>query len=170
MGGNVKQLSGFALLLLAGLVYAGEVDLTWRSFDEALDLAMEQGKPFMVDFYTDWCHWCKVMDQKTFRDKEVAGILTEDFLISRIHAEDGKATVTYQGNTYTNIQFTRALRISGFPSLAFFDSDGQPITIIPGYIEPDMFRHILAYVRDGCYKQKMTFQEFLERKGECDEE
>jgi thioredoxin-related protein len=166
----MKRLVASWFMLLVGLGPASGDELTWRSFDEALQLATEEGKPFLVDFYTDWCHWCKVMDEKTFRDEEVAGILDGDFVVSRIHAEDGNATLHYRGITYTNIEFTRAMRISGFPSLAFFDSGGDPITVIPGFIEPDMFQHILAYVRDGCYKQKMTFQEFMDRKGECDEE
>lgn len=166
----MKRLLVVWFVLFAGLGHAGGEELTWHSFDEALQLAMDEEKPFMVDFYTDWCHWCKVMDKKTFRDEDVAGILDSDFVVSRIHAEDSKATVHYRGTTYTNIEFTRAMRISGFPSLAFFDSEGQPITIIPGFVEPDLFRHILAYVRDGCYKQKMTFQEFMEKKGECDED
>ena len=155
-------------VLLVGLGPARGSDLTWHSFDEAFQIAMDEGKPFMVDFYTDWCHWCKVMDTKTFHDEKVAGILNEDFVISRIHAEDNSATVHYRGTTFTNIEFTRAMRISGFPSLAFFDSEGQPITVIPGFVEPDIFQYILAYVRDGCYKQKMSFQEFMEQKGECE--
>jgi thioredoxin-related protein len=163
----MKKLIAVWLATVCGLAPAGGGELTWHTFNDALELAMDQGKPFMVDFYTDWCHWCKVMDEKTFRDQTVAGILEEDFVLSRIHADNGKESVEYRGTTYTNMDFTRAMRVSGFPSLAFFDSEGEPITVIPGFIEADIFQYILAYIRDGCYKQKMSFQEFMDRKGNC---
>jgi len=158
-----------ALAMLIGIAVAGEEGLPWVSFDDALETAADEGKPFMVDFYTDWCHWCKVMDSKTFSNEAVAPLLTEEFLISRVHAEDGNAEVHYRGKKYSNVEFTRAMNITGFPSVAFFDSDANPITVIPGYIEADTFKYILSYVREGCYKQKMSFQEFMKRKGECDE-
>ncbi len=158
-----------ATATLAGIAVAGEEGPTWVSFDEALQTAADEGKPFMVDFYTDWCHWCKVMDTKTFSNEAVAAVLTEEFVTARIHAEDGNTEVHYRGKTYSNVEFTRAMNITGFPSVAFFDSDANPITVIPGYIEADTFKYILSFVRKGCYKQKMSFQEFMKRKGECDE-
>src|ERR1043166_2402006 len=32
------------------------------SYKQALRKAGEAGKPLMIDFYTDWCGWCKKLD------------------------------------------------------------------------------------------------------------
>ncbi len=40
--------------------------LTWYSIEEALILNEKEPRPVMIDLYTDWCGWCKVMDQRTF--------------------------------------------------------------------------------------------------------
>lgn len=155
-------LIGQALVLLLA------ADLPWQPFDEAYSQAVESGKPLLVDFYTDWCHWCKVMDAKTFSHPEIAKLLREEFVLSRIHAEDSKASLHYRGERYNHLQFTRALGVKGFPSVAFFDKSGDLITVVPGYVEPSIFKYMLLYVRDACYTRRMSFQEFMERKGTCE--
>ncbi|MBN1423637.1 thioredoxin family protein [Candidatus Fermentibacteria bacterium] len=158
------------VLLLVLAVSAQASSLEWLPFDDALERAVVEGKPLLIDFFTDWCHWCKVMDTKTFGDPEVAKVLAGDFVLCRIQAEDAKASLRYRDTTYTNVQFTQAMGIRGFPSIAFFDKEGSPITVVPGYIEAPTFLYMLSYVRDGCYKRQMSFQEFMKLKGDCDEE
>jgi thiol:disulfide interchange protein len=40
-------------------------------WENTLTLAKEQNKWVLIDCYTDWCYWCKVMDQKNFSDTQV---------------------------------------------------------------------------------------------------
>ncbi|MBN1997735.1 DUF255 domain-containing protein [candidate division KSB1 bacterium] len=154
----------FLSLSFFGQVFAA--DVKWHSFDQGLEMAKKQGKTVLVDFYTSWCHWCKVMDEKTFNDKKIAEELSEKFITVRLNAENRNESVTYQGRTFNNAQFTQAFGVTGFPSLAFLDSEGNPITIIPGYIPAEEFYYILKYIDKQCYKQKMPFEEF-KKKLEC---
>ena len=39
------------------------------TLDDALKLSKESNKPIMIDFYTDWCGWCKVLDEKSICKK-----------------------------------------------------------------------------------------------------
>jgi len=160
---------GQALAITTLAVSAQGASLEWLPFDEASQQSLSQEKPLLVDFYTDWCHWCKVIDSKTFGDPEVAKVLARDFVLCRIHAEDSKATLHYRDATYSNVQFTQAMGVRGFPSIAFFDKEGNAITVVPGYVEAKTFLYMLSYVREGCYTRQMSFQEFMRRKGECDE-
>ncbi len=155
----------FAFLLITGQAFSA--DLTWHQFNQGLELAEKQDKPVMVDFYTSWCHWCKVMDEKTFGDKKIAKELSEKFITVRLNAESRHESVTYKGRTYNNAQFTQAFGVTGFPSLAFLEPDGNPITIIPGYIPAEEFIYILRYIDKQCYKQKMPFEEF-KKKLDCE--
>jgi thioredoxin-related protein len=139
----------------------------WHDFNTGLQKATSQNKPILVDFYTDWCHWCKVMDEKTFQDPKVAQKLQQDFIAVRINAEDREKTVTYKGQTFSNIQFTQAFRITGYPSLGFLDAKGEAITVIPGYVPPETFINILGYIDQECYKKQISFEDYLKKKAEC---
>lgn len=155
---------GTVMLLFSFSLQAAEGN--WLKFNQGLTLAEKQDKVVLVDFYTNWCHWCKVMDEKTFRNESVASLLQRRFITVRVNAEDMNERVTFRGQDMTNVQLTRAFNVTGFPSLAFLDSKGEPITIIPGYIPPEEFIHILNYIDKGCYKQQMPFEEF-KKKLDC---
>ncbi len=139
------------------------------SFNEGLERAAKEKKNMIVDFYTDWCHWCKVMDEKTFNNKDVAKKLSDRFITVRLNAESATEKVTFKGQTFTNTELTRAFRVTGFPSLAFISPEYEIITVMPGYIPADKFIYILDYVDQKCWEKKITLDEFIKRKGECDE-
>jgi thioredoxin-related protein len=141
----------------------------WVSFDNGLATAAKEKKHMVVDFYTDWCHWCKVMDEKTFSDDKVNQKLLDRFVPVRVAAENANESATFRGKTYTNVELTQAFGISGFPSLAFLDEAGEIITVVPGYVPPETFIFILEYIDQQCYKKQMPFDEFMKKKGECDD-
>ena len=43
----------------------------WKTISEALDQAPKTNKEIILDVYTDWCGWCKVMDKKTYGNKRM---------------------------------------------------------------------------------------------------
>ncbi|MEL6536609.1 MAG: thioredoxin family protein [Bacteroidota bacterium] len=75
----------------------------WVAF-EALDdsLALHPKKVF-VDFYTDWCTYCRKMDRVVFTNPEVAQLLNEEYYAVRFDAET-ESPVTFGGHTFTNDQ------------------------------------------------------------------
>jgi thioredoxin-related protein len=148
---------------------ASEKEIVWHSFDKGLAKAEAENKNMIVDFYTDWCHWCKVMDEKTFQNESVSNILADKYITVRLDAEDGSQTATYKGKTYTNIELTRAFGVRGFPSIAFLDKQAEIITLVPGYVPAETFVHLLDYIEQECYKKQMSFDEFMKKKGECED-
>ena len=138
------------------------------SFDEGLEKAAKEKKNMIVDFYTDWCHWCKVMDEKTFHNPDVAKKLRERFITVRLDAENPQGTATFQGHTFNNVELTRAFRVSGFPSLGFISPDQEVITVMPGYKAAGEFIYILDYIDKKCWEKKISLEEFIRKQGECD--
>lgn len=61
--------------------------VSWLELSEALRQQRHQPKPVFIDLYTDWCRWCKVMDQKTFSDPKVAAYLQDNFYPVKFNAE-----------------------------------------------------------------------------------
>ncbi len=155
----------FMLFSTAAPSYSAEKD--WLKFNEGLAKAEKENKAILIDFYTDWCHWCKVMDEKTFRDKAVEKKLKERFVTVRIDAENANESATYRKQTFSNPQLTRAFGVTGYPSLAFLTAKGDPIAVIPGYVPAENFLQILNYIDKKCYEKQVSFEEFV-KNGECD--
>lgn len=141
----------------------------WLSFGEGIELAEKEKKPIVIDFYTSWCRWCKVMDEKTFSDSEVQSYLAEHFVSIRINAESRSDRFSFKGKQYSAVELTRSFGVKGFPSLAYLDREGGLITIVPGFVPKETFLPFLHYIQKECYKQQMTFEEFLKKKEECEE-
>ena len=40
--------------------------LKWYTLEEAVSQNKIKKKKILIDLYTDWCGWCKVMDKNTF--------------------------------------------------------------------------------------------------------
>jgi thioredoxin-related protein len=136
--------------------------VAWLGWDQALASAQSGGKFMVVDVYTDWCHWCKVMDQKTYADPAVAGLMKKGFVAAKLNAE-GKNIVNYQGQSYTEAQLARSFNVEGFPTTMVLASDGTVLQSIPGYIEAPVFGKILEYFDSGAYKN-MTLDQYLSGK------
>ena len=137
----------------------------WYGFEEGIALSASTGKHVVIDFYTDWCKWCKVMDKETFSVPEVQAYLFEHFVPIRINAESDE-TVTYRGQTYSYRELTSAFGVTGFPSLAYLTPNDELIDIIPGYVEKEPFMDIISYIAQECYMKNVDFQQFQET-GEC---
>lgn len=153
---------GLILIILGFL--SSNITAEWLTFDKGITQAKKKNKPLMVDFYTDWCHWCKVLDQKTFSDKTVKAYLEKHYVSAKILADNKTQTAQYKGNTYKNNELTAAMGISGFPALMFYESNGEVITRIPGFVPPEEFILILKYIKEGYYKKNVSFEEFKKKQ------
>lgn len=156
-------------LLLTGFFSFSQGDGTaekikWYSFEEAMEMNRKNPKKVFIDMYTDWCGWCKKMDQTTFKDPVIARFMNEHYYAVKFDAERTD-TVLFQNRAYTNPnpngrrsshELARALlngRMS-FPSFVFLTEEGQPITIVPGYQKATGFEPILHFIAKEAYKKQ----------------
>lgn len=140
---------------------AASTSLAWNTFDEGMALARQSNKKLLVDVYTDWCGWCKRMDSEVYTDQDVINALQRKFVLVKLNAESDKS-VTYDGRTFTEAQFAGSIGVTGYPSTLFFESNGKPITLLPGFVPPPKFLPVLRYIGDDHY-QSLSFEEYLSK-------
>jgi len=101
--------------------------LPWaHDLPTALSQANSEKKIVMVDFYTDWCQWCKRLDQNTFSDTRVQQALAQ-LVPVRLDAErEGREAAA-------------RFQVDGYPTLIFLNAAGAEVGRIPGYMDPGPF-------------------------------
>jgi len=120
--------------------------ITWLDINQAASLANNSEKLYFVDVYTDWCHWCKVMDKKTFTDPAVIQFMEDHFHNIKFNAEQTDM-VTWNNKEYVYQPGGRRglhglapvllkNRLS-YPSFAILDKDRNPIKVLVGYKKPE---------------------------------
>jgi thiol:disulfide interchange protein len=111
----------------------GAGGVAWeRDLGAALSRASGEKKLVMVDFYTDWCTWCRRLDQTTYADADVQTALRR-LVPVKLNAEtDGRLAA-------------QRYRVRSFPTIVFLDGAGTEVGRIPGYLPPRAF---LAELQD----------------------
>ncbi len=136
--------------------------IEWQEFSKALELAKKENKIVVVDFYTDWCGWCKRMDKDTYGHAEVVKYAKAKLIMSKVDAESQDKT-RFKDRELTYQQLALGMGVRGYPTTAFFDSNGDLITSISSYLTADQFMPILEFLSDGHYKT-MKFEAFMEKR------
>ena len=117
-------------------------DMKWLTIEEGINIERPSSKKYLIDIYTEWCSWCKVMDKKTFTDPEVQKYLEENFNIVKFNAESD-IDVRFKDMIYywkedgrKGIHTLAAKFMEGqisYPTMVFLDENMQPLRISRGY-------------------------------------
>lgn len=136
------SIQGLALLALVAAPGAasGEASrddgIDWQAWSPALfERADEQDRFVFLYLEAVWCHWCHVMQDKTFGDAAVQDKLDKHYVAVRVDHDAHPALA----NRY---------RAWGWPALIFLAPDGTEIVKRAGYIPPEPFRRLLQAIVD----------------------
>ncbi len=143
--------------------------IKWLTVEEAYLATQKKPKKFVIDVYTDWCGWCKVMDRETFTKPAIVDYVNENFYAVKLNAEQtaditlGKQTFKYVGTASGRGAHELAAALMrnqmSYPTTVFLDEKFNLIQPIAGYLEPRTFHQIITYFgRD--YHQKEPFDQY----------
>ena len=150
-------------LLFVSYTMAAEAQtpVKWYTIEEAFELTKKEPRKIMIDVYTDWCGWCKVMDRKTFSNQVIADYINAKFYAVKFNAEQ-KTDVTLNGKSYKYVpsgakgynELAAELLNGqlGYPSVVFLDEKTNMIQPIQGYIEAKPFDRIIKFIGGDAYK------------------
>ncbi|MDA0685630.1 MAG: DUF255 domain-containing protein [Bacteroidetes bacterium] len=122
--------------------------LTWYGVEEGYTKAVAEKKVLLIDAYTEWCGWCKVMDKKTYTDVRVIEALNRDFVCVKFNPEIAKS-FNLGGKAFNQTSFHQWLSYgesTGYPTTFFWMHPGKDEVRYnqPGYLEVDDFLRLLA--------------------------
>lgn len=146
----------------------GESAINWLSWDEAVKANQTVKKKFFIDFYTDWCGWCKRMDKTTFTDPEVIQYINKNFHPVKFNAEQ-REDIVFQNRTFKwraggrngvhSLAYELLNGRLGYPSYVYLTPEYERILISPGYKPaPDLLKE-LRFVSENHY-ENTTWDEF----------
>lgn len=136
--------------------------IQWMSWEGVQKAMAKEPRKVFVDIYTDWCGWCKRMDQNTFQQAYIARYMNQHFYNIKFNAEQ-KEPIIFQGNAFNFVasgrrgyhelaaQLTQG-RLS-YPTIVFMDEQFRLIQPIPGYQAPENFEPIMTFFAESHYLQ-----------------
>ncbi len=132
---NRKKLIVCALMFMATGAFAAPVK--WQSWSgDIFEIAQKENKLVLLDLEAVWCHWCHVMDEKTYSDPKVRELLASNYISVRVD-QDSRPDLSNRYEDY------------GWPATIIFNSKGEELAKRAGYIEPAEMRSMLkAFVDD----------------------
>ena len=128
--------------------------IEWLSIQEAYKRSQKEPRKMVIDVYTEWCGWCKVMDQKTFTNTQVIDFVSRKYYAVKYNPEKDGDTML------KGTSFKKLLQgINSYPTTVFLDEKYAMIQPISGYLEPRIFHQIVTYFGDDNQK-KEDFEKF----------
>ena len=137
---------GFVIVLL--MVFAStfvSAQVKWYSWNEGYAKAKKENKIVVMDVYTEWCGWCKVMDKKTYTHATVISKMASAFIAIKINPETDK-NLTYDGKVYTGKELVDLLSknmVEGYPTTIFFYLKSKKVYLEVGYLATEKFIPLL---------------------------
>lgn len=159
----MKNIILIVLVLIGFNLNAQEIN--WVTLEEAVELQQKEPRKIIMDFYTKWCGPCKLLDKNTFKNKDVAKYINENYYAVKFNAE-GNDVVNFMDSKFTNPkydpakanrrnyshQLTQYFRVTAYPTMVYLDENGSLITQTKGYQTPQQLELYLKMFHKNDYK------------------
>jgi thioredoxin-related protein len=83
----------------SSLSYCQIETLKTYTFENVDSLIASNPKPVLIFFHTEWCKYCNLMTQTTFKNEQIINTLNQSFYFVSFNPESQK-TVTFAGKAF----------------------------------------------------------------------
>ena len=134
--------------------------LKWTPLTQLSAKQALEPRPVIVDVFTDWCGWCKVMDKKTYGNASVAAYLNRKYYVVKFNAES-REPVIWNGKTYRYSQRDGAHELAvhltkgqlSYPTTVFLPAKNADPHSVAGYLAVKDFEVLATYFGEGKFPQ-----------------
>lgn len=99
--------------------------IAWQEWSEDYFAAAQREKKLLIlNLEAVWCHWCHVMEEKTYSRPEIRKIIGESFIALRAD-QDARPDLSAR------------FRDWGWPATIIFRADGTELRKMAGFVEPE---------------------------------
>lgn len=142
---KILVLSLLSCLFITQSFKASE-ELPWVDFNTGYATAIKKKKLVLVDVYTDWCGWCKVMDRETYTKADIVALLKSKFVAVKFNPEKKDIVYKYQGKNYTGQELAGVIsnyQLTGYPTTIVINPKNNKLHVAGGYLNPMEFKAFL---------------------------
>jgi thiol-disulfide isomerase/thioredoxin len=105
----------------------------------AFEQAKKEGKLVFVDFYASWCSPCRLMDEYTFTDPELAKYMSDKYIPVKVNIDD-----------FDGFAYKQQYNINLLPTLIVMNCDGKEIErkeegLVPSTLSAFLDKHHKPY-------------------------
>lgn len=127
-------------------------EINWIQFDEFQEVYRKEAKPVIIFIHTDWCKYCKMQLNTTFKDSNIIESLSNSYYCIQLNAESKDSikflNKTYKG--YSNNGYHELATFLGskkgkitFPTTVILNQQLEAQKQIDSYIDTDFFKKLL---------------------------
>ncbi len=160
----MKKITTLLLLCVGSIVMAQEIN--WMSLEDAVKAQKKEPRKIIIDAYTVWCGPCKMLANKTFKNKSVVDYINKNYYAVKFNAE-GNEKIIYKEHPFTNPKYdpNKANRrnsahqlayhfgVRAYPTIIFLDEYSNLIAPIPGYKTPKELELYLKLFKNDDFKK-----------------
>ncbi len=132
--GRIYSLIGVCAVLL--FTTQGEAAvISWQTHwsDAVFAQAAKDHRFVILDLHAVWCHWCHVMDEKTYSDPKVQALISRRYVAVSVDADSDPDLNSRYGDW-------------GWPATIVLAADGSEIVKRRGYIPPEQMAALLQAI------------------------
>jgi thioredoxin-related protein len=163
---NILSTTVIAILFLISTEINAQdkAKIKWMSIDQAFEAIKKEPRKIVIDVYTDWCGWCKVMDKNTFSDAKVIDFVNKKYYAVKLNAEQaGQIKVGDKTYTYPDLASALMQGRMSYPTIVYLDEKFNMIQPIPGYQDAKAFHQVITFLGDDHFK-KTDFEKYKAEK------
>jgi uncharacterized protein len=124
-----------AALIFAAQGYAAPISWQTHLSDGVFARAAQDHRFVILDLHAVWCHWCHVMDDKTYGDPKVQALIAKRYVAVSVDADSDPDLNSRYGDW-------------GWPATIVLAADGTEIVKRRGYIPPQQMAALLQAIID----------------------
>ncbi|SMN15622.1 thioredoxin SoxW [uncultured Candidatus Thioglobus sp.] len=124
---------------------------TFMDFSEDLEEAADEGKHVMIYFHQDGCQYCAKLVSDNFHDKNLVAKLQQNFDVIETNMWGDRELTDWQGDDYTEKEFSAKMKIQFTPTLVFLNPKGETLLRLNGYQSIEKMHATLDYIANKTY-------------------